>query len=885
MNWDIRIKGVVWFVLFAFVFWFAGYLDPAKAEIISSWTPTKNLPFILNGQFSFPFQNNVYVVGGSGYLYGMRSDILVATPSAEGQINEWSLSNIKFPKPTLWSTYAIDSNYVYSIGGFEEYENGPVASFNNVYAAYLDSQNGISHWNERTAFTSPVSQASAAILNNKIYISGGFNGNYSNYIFSNIVYRSDIIGSAVGPWVQVASLPTPLLSHYMFAMGNYLYIVGGRDNSFSLLDSVYRARVDDSGNLSSWEVQAPLPSPALAFQGVTIGRYVFIVSGRDTYYAKVESDGRITKWNISDIMLPHPTCCGSLTAMGNYLYLVGGYDASDSNYTDKVYVTKVSLPEEVTPTPSPHLSHEPVILVPGMLASFNYLSLMHGVPVPNSGWGWCPVYCKPLYNGFISALENSGYKLGKDLFVYFYDWRKEIASNADDLAKFVDKVLKENPEAQKISLVGHSMGGLIARDYVQDTHGEKIDKLITVGSPHSGSVKAYRVWEAANFADFPGPVGAVMQAVVVANMSHYTTDVNTVQKTVPSLLNLWPTFDFIKNASGEAVPLTQMKFKNSYLPAMADGLPGISNRLWTISGSGWGTARFLTVKPTTWLERNLGWWADGISVSTETADGDETVLVTSSQVNGSVENYNINNVRHIGLLNNADVQDKLLTVLGVQGEPVVEPVTESDKVLVVTVASPIDFELVDPSGVKYVPEDNIILLTDPVAGVWRVNTVGQETGNYTVYFGRIKGADKAWEEKWGMATEGSENSFIFNVDMDERNLGENVLEQATNRLGYMKEAATTSGLAKGRESLLEAQLKTYQIDLENLMGTCSDQRSRYEALMRVLMERADRLTSDWKSDLWAELPETTEQILVGQMQKLKYDMIQDYQDKFVDQNS
>src|SRR4029079_10856676 len=39
--------------------------------------------------------------------------------------------------------------------------------------------------------------------------------------------------------------------------------------------------------------------------------------------------------------------------------------------------------------------------------------------------------------------------------------------------------------------VGHSMGGLVARAYLRRYGGAKVRRVITIGTPHRGSVQAY----------------------------------------------------------------------------------------------------------------------------------------------------------------------------------------------------------------------------------------------------------------------------------------------------------------------------------------------------------------------------------------------------------
>lgn len=65
-----------------------------------------------------------------------------------------------------------------------------------------------------------------------------------------------------------------------------------------------------------------------------------------------------------------------------------------------------------------------------------------------------------------------------------------IEDFADQLATKIDAV-RTATGAAKVIVVGHSMGGLVARAYVRKYGGGKVARLITVGTPHEGSVHAY----------------------------------------------------------------------------------------------------------------------------------------------------------------------------------------------------------------------------------------------------------------------------------------------------------------------------------------------------------------------------------------------------------
>lgn len=61
---------------------------------------------------------------------------------------------------------------------------------------------------------------------------------------------------------------------------------------------------------------------------------------------------------------------------------------------------------------------------------------------------------------------------------------------ADRLAERVEAIC-ELTGSDKVHLVGHSMGGIVARWYVQELGGDtRVDTAITIGSPHSGTYAA-----------------------------------------------------------------------------------------------------------------------------------------------------------------------------------------------------------------------------------------------------------------------------------------------------------------------------------------------------------------------------------------------------------
>lgn len=164
----------------------------------------------------------------------------------------------------------------------------------------------------------------------------------------------------------------------------------------------------------------------------------------------------------------------------------------------------------------PDLRLWPDVACPHMFTDVNDLKLgasgqnLPGVSVyvgdvirnyPTECLGWIADLFAPHYDDLIYYLVDAGYPENQDLFVFPYDWRKDIRLAAVELAWLVDDVL-EGSGAEKVDIVAHSMGGLIARYYINSSSSvvasvfhesaEKIRKLVLLGTPSYGAPDAFQ---------------------------------------------------------------------------------------------------------------------------------------------------------------------------------------------------------------------------------------------------------------------------------------------------------------------------------------------------------------------------------------------------------
>jgi pimeloyl-ACP methyl ester carboxylesterase len=87
----------------------------------------------------------------------------------------------------------------------------------------------------------------------------------------------------------------------------------------------------------------------------------------------------------------------------------------------------------------------------------------------------------------MDAIEGGGHQIAP----FCYAIHTEIPNIARDLARDLGKLRQAHPGV-RISFVTHSMGGLVAREYVEsDLYGNDTDRLILIGPPNHGTPVAH----------------------------------------------------------------------------------------------------------------------------------------------------------------------------------------------------------------------------------------------------------------------------------------------------------------------------------------------------------------------------------------------------------
>ena len=419
---------------------------------------------------------------------------------------------------------------------------------------------------------------------------------------------------------------------------------------------------------------------------------------------------------------------------------------------------------------------DPVIIIPGILGS------------QKKDGQWQLEQTLHVYDNLYSEFANNGYVPEKDLFKFPYEWRDSNVENAK-LLKIKIQEIKTKNNWPKVDIVAHSMGGLLAREYIEsDDYANDVDQLITLGTPHLGSPEAYLKWDGDGW--FWGMADIYAKRVLgqEAHEGNYADIFDYIhQRPIASLQELLPVYDYLQavengnkyktyfagyprneflenlNSVDEKVKLNNIEF---------DKIIGkVENDNSTISGY-------------KVIESDLGkMWKHGYPHGFEVIigdrgliknSGDRTVpLFSAESVNISEDEKIVINSGHTNLP--TDAQKDILELL--TGKRPKQEVRDSlvKNIFIVSVFSPIDIQLIDPNGKKmgrdfehagqtfneisgafysgYDTENEFITIPNPIDGEYKITSKGTGSGEYKIEVAKISEADdSAQSAKESLAT-------------------------------------------------------------------------------------------------------------------------------------
>lgn len=366
-----------------------------------------------------------------------------------------------------------------------------------------------------------------------------------------------------------------------------------------------------------------------------------------------------------------------------------------------------------TPTPSPTpKTTSKVFFVPGLGGSWNLDALINCKSENYlGGWTLAP-YSEDVYNPILSAIASSGWTVKP----FYYDWRSEISSNSSILGDSIDTLSTDD---EKVNIVGHSMGGIVAADYASKDKGTKINSLMAVGSPFNGAVQAYPAWAGGDIWEDNFISKIAMTLYLKRCGGVFSNNRVTLQDQIPSINNLLPKLSYLVDAKTH-LPVDNSNTINNWSVNLIDLL---SINFKTLTGNGFKTLSQIQTKNPNKKDLSQGDWLDGKAAGKIfSTQGDGTVLLSSSVID-SDHNETINQT-HSGLVGSSEGIGKILEFLGTPPTTLSSTFSEPNSALII-IGYPSNFWVTDLNGNTKKDKNGMVALMNPKSGNYRLNLIPQ----------------------------------------------------------------------------------------------------------------------------------------------------------------
>lgn len=651
-----------------------------------------------------------------------------------------------------------------------------------------------------TAFRNTISQSANNEINGIYFEWANINTIYNN----NFVYNpAGNIGSGSG---NIFNLDFPIGGNYWSSFDTSIEgCIDVNNDRFCDASYVLSAGEDKLAwvKQNDWLVPADTISPDTNITSSIDSDGNIVVNG-----SSISSTSITFRFNGADIITPvdqltfdcsldnsvFTSCPISKTyinlSIGNHIFQVRAKDAAGN--VDSTPATFIWI-----------IVKTPVLLLSGIFGSWtkdaDQLLNSSNSPQPNemvliedqSKYSNRPVLGR--YNSFIPETwkglrdrllgTEGGYENEKNLFAASYDWRKSNDFNRDSqgnldllrtyvrypniswdsqenlsridttpeyLMYWIDRA-KATSNLNKVDIIAHSMGGLVARSYIQSPlYQNDIRKLAVVGTPNHGAADSYPFWAGANtrlgqdvwtgtflttwFKQMKEHFGKSLTDVSFVNQfltsvgqllpvnKFSTEDINNNKvldsgedKNNNNLIDFFPgyllkTFVFPPPIFGTffdlLIPYNQLHQinQNDFLKNLNNNANFIKDKgidFKVFLSNNLQTAKFVRVNqdPNPFDDK----WIDGEATSIDASpEGDERVLFSS----GKIIEIDPNDEK---LVKRNDLQHKYLPsdfsseimnfLLNTNFNPVIFPLeTKAARVLSIAIASPVDLLLIDPQG-------------------------------------------------------------------------------------------------------------------------------------------------------------------------------------------
>jgi N-acetylneuraminic acid mutarotase len=148
----------------------------------------------------------IYILGGGDNTSGQASSSTVhyAHVNSDGSIDPWTVSNIPLPQPTGFGTSIVANGYIYIMGGSPTVQANIATDV--VLYSRISSDGSLEEW-QTSIHQLPVPRTGAmsVLVNDRIYIIGGWNSDYDASL-SNKIYITSVEPQTITPPTNLTAL-------------------------------------------------------------------------------------------------------------------------------------------------------------------------------------------------------------------------------------------------------------------------------------------------------------------------------------------------------------------------------------------------------------------------------------------------------------------------------------------------------------------------------------------------------------------------------------------------------------------------------------------------------------------------------------------------------
>ena len=446
------------------------------------------------------------------------------------------------------------------------------------------------------------------------------------------------------------------------------------------------------------------------------------------------------------------------------------------------------------PLPGPSLTPDPVIIIPGILGSWEKNGELVIDPVLHT------------YDDLINTFVLNGFELGKTIFPFPYEWRESNILTAGLLRNKINEV-QAICECDKVDIVAHSMGGLVARYYIQSgLYENDVDQLVFLGTPHLGSVDSYLIWEGADFA--PDSLNFVKKFFfsVEARREGFTDLFDYIRnRPIISIQQLLPTFNYLRDQGIGLRPYPVGYPTNTFLENLNSNVADFLNSGVDVANIIGNTGSTSTISALRVVDSpELPKWPHGYPEffsnpltdrGIEYGSGDEIVSLSSA---GFINSNPIELDANHGAIVKASQTFVYETLVGEAPTQVSDLQQSNNSLLLLQVLSPVDVQIVSPDGkrigknfetkeeINEIPgafysgfetDNEYVTIPSPLGGGYRIVSEGTDNGGeYTIVAGYISEGSLVQSEVSSYILPGTSEEIIVTVDS---NTPENISVEET----------------------------------------------------------------------------------------------------------